>query len=164
MQQWRKKVSGTLVTLLHPNIVYFQAIILAAYNLQWILKCPLWKWKLQVFSVFISQYPRKTFFFLWKSKTIVLMIQTRWKFFSVRASTIGQNSYWVHKPLTGTLSGPLLKALSITAQRIVGMTEWALHKTAHQSKCSGRKGRQVHNFLFHRSTETADSQNWELRH
>lgn len=88
MQQWRKKVPGTLVTLLHPNIVYFQAIILAAYNLQWILKCPLWKWKLQVFSVFISQYPRKTFFFLWKSKTIVLMIQTRWKFFSVRASTI----------------------------------------------------------------------------
>lgn len=164
MQQWRKKVPGTLVTLLHPNIVYFQAIILAAYNLQWILKCPLWKWKLQVFSVFISQYPRKTFFFLWKSKTIVLMIQTRWKFFSVRASTIVSKQLLSPQTtdrysLRASVEGP-----SITAQRTVGMTEWALHKTAHQSKCSGRRGRQVHNFLFHRSTETADSQNWELRH
>lgn len=111
-----------------------------------------------LFSLYLT-VSKKNFFFCEKSKTIVLMIQTSkeifqcksfYKFVSKQLSspqTTDRYSLWA------SAEGP-----SITAQRMVGMTEWAPHKTAQPSRCSGRRGRQVHNFLFHRSTETAGSQ------
>lgn len=80
---------------------HFKAIILAVYNLQWILKWHLWKWKLQVFLVFIPQYPRKAFlFFLWKSKTIaVVMTQASMESFQCKnfCKLLFQNSNTVTK-------------------------------------------------------------------
>lgn len=70
----RKKKSGKSrghwFTLLCPNIVHFKAIMLAAYNLQQILKYHLWKWKPPAFLAFTLQYARKTL------TVAILMIQT----------------------------------------------------------------------------------------
>lgn len=76
-----------------------------------------------LFSLYLTVSKKNFFFFsVKKVKQLFSWYKLARKFFSVRVSTnLFQNSYRVHKPLTGTLSGPLLKALP---SRLKGWWAW----------------------------------------